>query len=95
MIRLALCPGRDDLPLATVRFARLGVIGGAEIYALSLPCAGRLQLTEVAADFDGDTYFPEWARGQWQETQRECHRSDAGPDYSFVTYERIQEITDV
>jgi dihydrofolate reductase len=65
------------------------VIGGAEIYALTLPRASRLQLTEVDADFDGDTYFPDWARREWRESQREFHRGDAGPDYAFVTYERI------
>lgn len=34
------------------------VIGGAEIYAQTLPLAGRIYLTEVGADVAGDTYFP-------------------------------------
>jgi dihydrofolate reductase len=34
------------------------VIGGAEVYALALPAAGRVYLTLVDGEYDGDTYFP-------------------------------------
>lgn len=64
------------------------VIGGAEIYRLSLPQADRLQLTEIDADFAGDTWFPEFDRGAWRETAREAHENDAGLAYAFVTLER-------
>lgn len=66
------------------------VIGGAEIYALALPLADRLQLTEVDAAIDGDAYFPDFDRSAWREVSREPG-STAGPDslrYDFVTYER-------
>ena len=66
------------------------VIGGAQIYALALPLAQRLYLTEVHAEISGDVFFPAWDRTQWQERQRDDHHaSDANPyDYSFVVYER-------
>jgi dihydrofolate reductase len=70
--------------------AEVFVIGGAEIYALALPLAGRLQLTEVDAAIDGDAYFPNYDRSAWREASREPG-STAGPDrlrYDFVTYER-------
>lgn len=41
------------------------VIGGAEIYAQTLPLATRLYLTEVEAEIDGDAYFPEIAPALW------------------------------
>ncbi|MDP2133557.1 MAG: dihydrofolate reductase [Sulfuritalea sp.] len=65
------------------------VIGGAELYAAALPLADRLQLTEIDASFDGDTYFPAVDPGQWREAARETHRGDEGFgfDYAFVTYE--------
>ena len=66
------------------------VIGGAEIYALALPLADRLQLTEVDAAIDGDAYFPDFDRSAWREVSRKPG-STAGPDrlrYDFVTYER-------
>lgn len=64
------------------------VIGGAELYAQALAIADRLQLTEIAADFDGDARFPAWDRSAWRETARGTHRAEAGWDYAFVTYER-------
>ncbi len=67
------------------------VIGGAELYAQALNQAGRLQLTEIAADFPGDAYFPEFDRQAWRETARHAHRAaaeDGGFAYAFVTYER-------
>ena len=36
---------------------RVFVIGGGEIYAAALPLADELLLTEIDADFDGDTFF--------------------------------------
>ncbi|MCX2980085.1 dihydrofolate reductase [Halieaceae bacterium IMCC14734] len=88
-----------DLPaaleLGKVAAAKAGVdelvvIGGAQIYALALPLAQRLYLTEVHADVSGDVFFPAWDRTQWQELEREPHQAgDANPyDYSFVVYER-------
>lgn len=70
--------------------AELMVIGGAEIYALCMPLAQRLYLTEVAAAVAGDAWFPDWDRDQWRESSRERHSAaGANPyDYSFVIYER-------
>jgi dihydrofolate reductase len=65
------------------------VIGGAEIYAQALATADRLQLTEIDADFDGDTTFPAWDRMQWRETSRISQVSGAGLGHAFVTYDRI------
>jgi dihydrofolate reductase len=64
------------------------VIGGAELYSQALAIADRLQLTEIAADFEGDTRFPAYDRAAWRESARETHRAAAGLDYAFVTYER-------
>ena len=66
------------------------VMGGAEIYALALPKADRLYLTEVHAEVDGDTWFPEYDTAEWKEIGREDFPAE-GPnpyDYSFVGYER-------
>ena len=69
---------------------RAFVTGGAELYALALPRADELLLTEIERDFDGDVRFPDWDRAAFVETARERHR--AGPpndfDYAFVTYAR-------
>ena len=66
------------------------VIGGAEIYALALPIARRLYMTEIERDFEGDAFFPEFDRSRWCEVSRE-RQASGGPegfDYAFVEYER-------
>jgi dihydrofolate reductase len=63
------------------------IIGGAQIFAESMDIAGQVIATEIAHTFECDTFFPPLAAGQWHETARELHHSDAnGYDYSFVTY---------
>lgn len=66
------------------------IMGGAEIYALALPDADRLYLTEVHADVEGDAYFPEYDKTAWQEVSRDNFEAE-GPNpynYSFVVYDR-------
>lgn len=64
------------------------IIGGAEIYALALPLADRIYLTEVHAKIDGDAWFPAYDRAEWSETARTDF--DSEPAFSFVTLDRIQ-----
>ena len=71
----------------------LCVIGGGEVYALCLPQADVLQLTEVDATVAAaDTFFPPFDPGQWQEVSREPHPADARHrfGFDFVEYRRIQ-----
>lgn len=67
---------------------RVFVIGGAQLYALALPRADELVLTEVDADLPGDVYFPPWDRSQFVETSRHGAVSAAGLPYAFVVYQR-------
>jgi len=70
------------------------VIGGAEIYHQALPLADRLYLTQVHADVEGDTFFPEFDLSQWQEVEREdFSASSANPcDYSFLVLEKRPQV---
>jgi len=66
------------------------VIGGAEIYALAMPLAQRLYLTEIEREFDGDTFFPGFDRSGWREVSRERRAPEGaeGFGYAFVEYRR-------
>lgn len=64
------------------------VIGGAQIYAQTLPLAKRVVVTEIDSDFEGDAYAPT-LDAEWKETSREQHTSTTGLNYSFVTYTRV------
>jgi dihydrofolate reductase len=70
--------------------AEIAVIGGAEIYAQWIDSADRLEITEVHARPDGDTYLAAIDPARWQEVARV--RNPAGPDdstdFSYVTWVR-------
>ena len=67
---------------------RVFMIGGGELYTLALPLADELLLTEIDADLDGDTFFPDWDRAQFVETAREQHRAADGGSFDIVSYVR-------
>lgn len=84
--------GSLDAALMLARDAgEVMLIGGAELFALGLPHAQRLYLTEVDAAPAGDVYFPPLDKTQWRETHREHHPADArhAAAFDFVTLERL------
>ena len=77
---LRLCAGSEEV----------FVIGGAQLYAEALPRAGRLIVTEIDADFEGDTHWPAPDPAQWREAAREHLPPTAERHFAldFVTYLR-------
>lgn len=67
--------GGDDAPR---------IIGGQQIYAEALPLTTRIYLTEVDAEPEGDTFFPELERAQWREVER-----SAGDRATYITLDRV------
>jgi dihydrofolate reductase len=89
------CDVVHSLPDAFRKAERSGadevfVIGGAEIYHQALPHAHRLYITEIHADLEGDTFFPEWQKAAWTEVSRKPHPVDARHvfNFDFVIYVR-------
>lgn len=86
----------DALELARAVARRDGVDeifinGGANVYAQALE-AGVVDMLDfclIHADVEGDTMFPAFDRGQWEEIWREDHAAANGkPAFSFVQYRR-------
>ena len=78
-----------DAALALAGGGAVSVIGGAEVFALFLAAATRIELTEVHADVAGDTYMPDPRGPDWIETARVRHEAEgARPAFSFVTLQR-------
>ena len=76
-----------DAALALAGPGAAMVIGGGEVFALFLPHADRIELTEVHLDAEGDVTMPPFEG--WHETAREDHPVEGErPAYSFVTLER-------
>ena len=65
------------------------VIGGADLFALALPRARRIYLTEVEGEPEGDVRMGPIDEAGWTETKREM--VPAGPDDEFPTVFRILE----
>ena len=68
----------------------ISIIGGADIFALLLPLADRIELTEILEDVEGDTSWPDPRHsGEWTEAASEVHEAEEGrPAYRFVTLDR-------
>ena len=77
-IEKALRRADEEMPEAIM------VIGGAEIFAATLPLADKIELTVVFGAPDGEVVMADFAAGQW----REIARRDAAPTHSYVTLVR-------
>ena len=61
--------------------------GGAGIYKEGLPLADKLFITEVDAEIEGDTFFPEFDTSKYIKTIDE--HVDGEIPYTYVTYTKI------
>lgn len=88
-----LAPGAEvarslDEALELAGEGEIAVIGGADIFALALPLARRIELTEVKAEIPGDVFMPPLGNG-WREIAREERAAETDrPAFAFVTLER-------
>ncbi|WP_278034148.1 dihydrofolate reductase [Flavobacterium nitratireducens] len=64
------------------------IIGGGEIYNLSLPFADKIELTVVHHTFEADAFFPEINKNEWELTNSEFQTKDEKHlyDFTFETY---------
>ncbi len=60
------------------------VIGGADLLLQCASLANTIELTQIHAAYDGDTFFPEPDPQTWNIVERIDH-----PDFSFITYHRL------
>lgn len=74
-------------PTPSFRFPKtLFVAGGQEVYALALPKADILYLTQIHAPFSGDRFFPAWPQGDFCRVYEQ--HNGGSPPYTFYTYLR-------
>lgn len=67
------------------------VIGGGEIFAMTLPLAARMHLTRVDAAIEGaDAFFPRFDPALWRVDSRDSRAADSRNQYAFefVDYSR-------
>ena len=92
------CTVLNDLAKA-IRYAaengetELFIIGGAEIYNISLPLAQRLYLTRVHAHMDGDAFFPKLDFDEWTVKESTVFLKDNDRhafDFEIIELERLK-----
>ncbi len=68
------------------------IIGGAEIYKLSIPYLDKLYITKVDLNIKGDTFFPEIDFSNWNLISEEPHEKNGKNefDYTFKVYHKIE-----
>jgi len=66
------------------------IIGGGEIYKQTLPITQRLYLTRVHTTIEGDAFFPEFNKAEWELLSQLDFTADAkhAYDYSFQVWQR-------
>src|SRR5438270_2354338 len=79
-----------DQALALAGAEPVSVIGGARIFALFLPLADKIELTEVLAEVAGDTFIDDPRdNGSWRTTFSEDRQAaDGRPSFRFLSLER-------
>lgn len=85
-----------DSPAAALEAAgaadEVMIIGGGQIYDLFLPKAGRLYLTRVHTELEGDAYFSPVSDADWRLVESESHAANEANEFAFefLTYERLR-----
>jgi dihydrofolate reductase len=69
----------------------LMVIGGSSLYEALLLRADRIYLTQIDAEFEGDTFFPAIDSSHWKETASEIIDGDTSVafTYRFIVLDRL------
>jgi len=76
----------DAIKTAEKNNKEILVAGGEEIYRQTLPHAQKIYATEIAATFEGDSFFPETG-SDWLKTEGESF-TENGITYRYVTFTR-------
>ena len=65
------------------------IIGGGEIYKLSMEIADRIELTRVHTSIEGDTSFPEINLEKEVKNEKRLKDEKNEYDFSFLRYDKI------
>jgi dihydrofolate reductase len=76
--------GIDDAERAAAGAEEIMIIGGAELFRLFLPRAGRVHLTRVHGEVSGDVFWPALDESRWQVVHREERAADEAHAYAMT-----------
>ena len=69
------------------------IIGGGEIYKLSMKYTEKIELTKIYKTFEADTFFPKIDGNKWELVKEEFHKKNDvnNFDFSYLTYLKINK----
>jgi dihydrofolate reductase len=73
----------DAIKLAKKEDNDIWIIGGAGIYEQGILIADKMYLSYIKKEYEGDTYFPEWNKNNW-----EIESSEDKDEWELVIYRR-------
>lgn len=62
------------------------ISGGARLYEEAVPIVDKMYITEIDLEIEGDTYFPEFNKDDFERQIDEVHEEDI--TFTYVTYTR-------
>lgn len=65
-------------------------IGGADVYRMAMPLVDRIFLTRVLVNVDGDTFFPDLPKEDWQCVSSESFQADEKNPHECVFEEYVR-----
>lgn len=89
-LEIASHPGADR----SIATDEVFVIGGARLFAATLPLAQRAVVTEIDRDFEGDTRFEALDSRAWSVVERRERRAADGTPFAIVDYRRTRTTAD-
>ena len=66
------------------------IIGGGQIYSMSIEAADEMILTHVDTAVEGDAWFPEFDLNSWQITEAEEFKADEKNEYDFTVKKYVR-----
>jgi dihydrofolate reductase len=84
----------EAIQIATeLHYKEIFIIGGGEIYKEALPKTDKIYLTRIHAEIEGDTFFPEINRNEWQLVSSVDFKADEKHlyDYTFEVWDRVEK----
>jgi dihydrofolate reductase len=82
------CTSLEDALRLCKDASRVCLIGGEQLFRLGLPMADEIIATEIHADIEGDTWFPDLPPAEWEEVERLPQPEENGLRYDFVKLRR-------
>jgi dihydrofolate reductase len=60
------------------------VIGGEQLFQAALPMTDKMLITLIDQPVEGDVFFPEWRKSEWEISETEAHPADDKHEYNFA-----------